>query len=375
MSIYKKIGVKRVINALGTATILGGSTIPTDAFDAMIEANKCYVEMWQLHEQAGKIVAQTTGAEAGWVTPGCYAALVLSVAACIAGKDADNIRKLPDTRGMKNQVIIQHRHRYFFDDAVKVAGGRLVVVGDASGCSQESMEAAINGKTAGILYFADVTRPTSFPEIPLNEVIEIGKLHNVPVIVDAAAQIPPWVPFTRYTAMGADLVCYGGKYFGGPHSTGFVVGKKGLIDSVALQSYIGHHSKNTGSLGRGYKIDRQEIIAMIVALQNWINLDHKKHFEDLHRKADYLKSGLGGIPGVKIEDMTDRILFVGFRITLENKTWEETEELDEKALKGGTPSVWLNRDQNSLIVNVWCLYDNEEKLLCNRLKQVLTGKS
>jgi len=375
MSIYTKIGVKRVINALGTATILGGSAFPTDASDAMIEANTCYVEMWQLHEQSGKILAEATGAEAGWITSGCYAALVLSAAACIAGKDADKIRKLPDTRGMKNQVIIQRRHRYFFDDAVKVAGGRLVVVGNESGCSQERMEAAINRKTAAILYFADETRPASFPEIPLNEVIKIGKMQNVPVIVDAAAQIPPWVPFTKYTAMGADLVCYGGKYFGGPHSTGFVVGRKELIDSVALQSFIGHHSKNTGSLGRGYKIDRQEITAMIVALQKWIKKDHKKHSEDLDMKANYLKSALSGIPGVKIEDMPDRILFVGFRIILENKTIEETEELNEKVLKGGDPSIWLNRNRNSLIVNVWCLYDNEEKLLCDRLKQVLTSQS
>lgn len=380
MSVYEKMGVKRVINALGPATLLGGSTLSKEVIDAMIEANTSFVDMLQLQNQSGKILAEITGAEAGWVTPGTYAALILSAAACMAGKDVEKIKRLPDTRGLKNEVIIQTHQRYFYDDAIEVPGGRLVPVGDESNCSPEMIEAAINDKTAAILYLAVLggPYPISMPPVSLEEAVKIGKRNDVPVIVDAACNIYPLKSLTKYIAMRCDLVCYGGKYFGAPHSTGFVVGRKDLIDSVALQSFIGYEcrgrAERSGSLGRGYKLDRQEIVALVVALQNWMEIDHKKRLEALYKKVRYLKERLRDTPGIKTEDTPDRPPSVGFRIILENRTHKETSELCEKELRGGKPSIWMRTEGNSLIVNVISLLDGEEKSLADVLEQVLMRK-
>ncbi|MEM2875914.1 MAG: hypothetical protein QXL67_03045 [Candidatus Bathyarchaeia archaeon] len=203
MSVYEKLGVKRVINALGNNTLLGGSILSKEVTDAMLDANTEFVDMWELHEKAGAAIAEVCGAEAGWVTPGAHAALVLSAAACITGKDEEKIRRLPNTEGMKNQIIIQACQRYFFDRAMETGGGELVVVGDEEGCSPELIEAAINEKTAAILFNVYSLKGA----VPEDEVIRIGKRRGVPTIVDAAHDIYPLDLFKKHIAMGADLVC------------------------------------------------------------------------------------------------------------------------------------------------------------------------
>ena len=368
MGIYEKLGVKRVINALGNATVLGGSILSKDVVDAMLEANSCFVEMWELQERTGAIVAEICGAEAGWITPGAHAALVLSAAACIAGKDEEKIRRLPDTRGMKNQIILQACQRYFFDRAMETAGGKLVTVGSEEGCTAEEIESAINEKTAAILY--NVYKPEG--AVPESEVIAIGKRHGVPVIVDAAYDVYPITLFRKHVSMGADLVCYGGKYFGAPNSTGFVVGRKDLIESIALQSFIGYHWKRSGSIGRGYKLDRQEVIGLVVALQNWIKMDHEKRIEENHRKVRYLKDRLSKIPEVKVEEMPDRPAFIGLRVTLKDRTPEETQELYDRFIYGGDPKIAMNVEENTLIINVITLKEGEEEVVADRLEEALS---
>jgi len=383
MGLYEKIGVKRMINAGGHATVRGGSTIGKEVVDAMLEANTSFVDMWELQKQTGKIIAEICGAEAGWITPGCFAALVLSAAACMAGKDREKIRKIPDTSGMKNQIILQRSHRYGFDRAMEVPGGRFVIVGDKNSCSPQMIESAINEKTAAILYLSFVAFSYAIPtsrraelegSVPEEEVIKIGKKHGVPVIVDAAHDFYPLDLVRRPISMGADLACYGGKYINAPHSTGFVVGRKDLIESVAMQSFIGFHQHRSRALGRGYKLDRQEIVGLTAALQHWMNMDHKKRIEAKHKKVRYLKSKLVNIPGVKIEDIPDGAMFFGFRIVLENKTAEETKELYEKDIRGGNPKIELyGSGDNGLIVNVVALQERNVKPLTERLYSILTS--
>ena len=280
MTMYENLGVKRVINALGTATVLGGSVIANKVADAMMEANDSFVEMWELHEKAGAAIAKICGAEAGWVTSGAHAALVLSAAACITGKDEKKTRKLPNTEGMKNEIIIQACQRYFHDRAMETPGGKLVVVGNEEGCNPESVESAINEKTAAILYNVYKLEGAVSEE----EVIKIGTRHGIPTIIDAAYDCYPLELLRKHITMGADLVCYSGKYFGGPNSTGFVVGRKDLIESVALHSFVSRAT--VCPMGRGYKLDRQEIIGLVVALQNWMSMDHEKRIEKTTTRFD-----------------------------------------------------------------------------------------
>ncbi|MEM2875915.1 MAG: hypothetical protein QXL67_03050 [Candidatus Bathyarchaeia archaeon] len=147
-----------------------------------------------------------------------------------------------------------------------------------------------------------------------------------------------------------------------------------MIEAVALHSFVGYHWRaQRASIGRGYKLDRQEIVGVVVALQNWVSTNHEKRIEKLHKKVRYLRSRLTGISGIRLEDMPDEACFSGFRITLENKTSEETAALYEKEIYGGDPRIALHIEGNSLILNVVTLRDGEEKILADKLRSILVN--
>lgn len=364
MSIYKEMGVKHVINASFCLTVLGGSTLSKEIIDAEIEANKRFVAIRDLEEKAGRIIAEITGAEAAHITTGAFAAMVLSTAACIAGKDTEKMKKLPDTTGMKNEIIIQRNLRTIFDRAMEVPGGKFVVVEP----TPEAMEAAITEKTAAIHYLPQLDPPRT-DVIPLEEVIEIGHRHGVPIIVDAAGQTYPTDRLKMFVRMGADLVCYSGKYFWGPNSTGFVCGRKDLVEAAAENSFIG---PGVGWIGRGYKLDRQEIVALVVALQRWIKMDHEKRLQPARERRSYLMEALKDIPDIKLAAQPYRYHVVGLQVTFEKKTQAQTRELAAK-LREGDPSIWVRRSRgNSILINTLLLADGDEKIIAERLKEILS---
>jgi len=209
---YEELGITRVINCFGTYTLIGGATLSHEVRAAMEEADTCFAWMWELEEKAGRRIAELTGAEAAFVTPGAFAALAMSAAVCMAGRDTEKMSRLPDTTGMKNEFIIQKCLRDFkYDRSMTIAGGKLVEVGDEfQGCTPEKIEAAITDRTAGIHYMAHGTTGDFASKdcniVPLEEVVEIAHNHGIPVIVDAAFQCYPLEGFTKFVAMGADLV-------------------------------------------------------------------------------------------------------------------------------------------------------------------------
>lgn len=364
MSIYEEMGVKRVINAAFCLTILGGSTLAREITEAAIEANECFVAMRDLFTKAGEIIAGITGAEAAHVTTGAFAGLVLSMAACIAGKDLDKMKRLPDTTGMKNEVIIQRNLRIVFDRAMEVPGGKFVVVEP----TLEAMESAITEQTAAIHYVAPVDTPRT-DVIPLEEVIDLGHRHGVPIIVDAAGQTYPTDRLKMYIRMGADLVCHSGKYFSGPNSTGFVCGRKDLVEAIAENSFTG---PGAGWIGRGYKLDRQEVVALVVALQRWMEMDHEKErLQPARERRNRLIEALEAIPGVKLIPQPYSYHDIGLQITLEKKTPEETAEL-VKELKEGDPVIFIRSvSENNILINTLFLADGDEHILARRLKSLI----
>ena len=189
MSIYDQLGVKRVINAWGTMTIIGGSIMHRKVVEAWVEASKSYVNMEELHTRAGEIIAEITGAEAGLVTSGAAGAMVLMAAACIAGNDHDKMMKLPRSEGMANEIIIPRSMSHGYAQAFLGGGARLVVVGDDDGnFTVQQIEDAISTNTVAI---AILLRTTLQGLSALKEIITVGKHHGVAVIVDAAAELPP----------------------------------------------------------------------------------------------------------------------------------------------------------------------------------------
>jgi L-seryl-tRNA(Ser) seleniumtransferase len=322
-SVYGELGVRPVINASGGhRTLLGGSILSPAVNRAMEAANRYYVDMTELLERSGQIVADLLGAEAAHVTSGCCAALALGTAACMAGSDPAKMERLPDVSGMPYEVIVQKKLRYKYDRCVTVPGAKLVEVGDESGATLQQIEAAIGAKTAAIQCLA---RGREDEILFLEQVIQMAKGRGIPVIVDAAAQVYPVEKLKKYPAMGADLVCYGAKYFGAPNSTGVLCGRKALVAAAALQDFIGFEAGRYRTFGRPMKLDRQEIIAVVVALREWMTMDHQARFEG----AD--------------------------------------------ALREGDPSIWLRARDDALVVSMVTIMDGDEQVIADRLKALLSS--
>lgn len=388
MSIYEKLGVKKVVNASFLLTRLGGSHLTKKVQDAMIEANENYVYLWDLINKGGQMIADHCQAEAGWITSGAFNALVLSAAACMAGKDSDRMRRLPDTTGMKSEIIIQRANRlYVYDRSMEVPGARFVQVGDETwGCTPQHIENAINENTAAIHHA--IAGRERYGVVPVEEVVKVAHKHGVPVILDVSGMTYPLDHLSRYMKAGVDLACYGGKYVGGPNSTGFVIGRKDLIEAIALHSFIGAEAgpKEEGgfyrSIGRGYKLDRQEIVALLVAFQDWITMDHdKERFQPAWDRAHYIMKGIKGLPG-----LSDAILTytpkeekgctyhtIGISINYPDRSLQEVRDLVYK-LRKDDPEIWVRylRLGNSFAINTLTVLPGEEKIIVERFKQVFS---
>jgi len=227
-NVYERLGIRTIVNASGPSTRLSGGIMRPEVAAAMAEASQWCVDLAEVQGRASEILAEATGAEAGYVTAGASAALMLASAACLAGFDPAKMNRLPDTTGMANEVVVARSQRNMYDRAVAQAGARLVEVGIPDRFSGAGVrdaqsweyEAAINDKTAAILWVAQDHSEPSLPEI-----VTLARRHKLPVIVDAAGQLPPAENLKRFVAEGADLVAFsGGKAIGGPQASGFLAG-------------------------------------------------------------------------------------------------------------------------------------------------------
>jgi len=367
--VYEELGARPVINATGGhLTLLGGSILSSKVRQAMQQANRYYVDMKELLDRTGQIVAELLGAEAAYVTPGCCAALALGTAACMAGSDPEKMERLPDVRGMRHEVIIQKGLRYKYDRCVTVPGAKLVEVGDESGTKPEQIEAAIRERTAAIQYLAS---GGGEGVVPLEEVIRIGRRHNIPIIVDAAAQVYPVENMRKYTAMGADLVCYGAKYFDAPNSTGILCGRRHLVQAAALHGFIGFESSPYRTFGRPMKLDRQEIIALVVALREWMTMDHQARFESYERRVRELQKKLEGVPNIEATPQGSPV--TSLHIALDEKALGKTAVEITDALREGDPSIWLRSQADTITVSMANIMDGDELVIADRLKRLLLG--
>ncbi|MBT5434386.1 MAG: L-seryl-tRNA selenium transferase, partial [Rhodospirillaceae bacterium] len=229
-NIYERLGVDTIINAKGPATRLTGSILRPEVAQAMVEASQHCVDLAHLQAAAGAYIAEVTGAQSGYVTDGAASGLMLAAAACIAGHDLAAQNRLPDTTGLKNEIIVARGHRNMYDHAVRTAGAKLIEVGVSdrnTGAGVRDAEpweyvAEINERTAAVYC---VVVPGNQPTLP--EIVAAVAPHGIPIIVDAAGQLPPMSNLKRFIAEGADLVCFsGGKAIGGPQASGILAGRR-----------------------------------------------------------------------------------------------------------------------------------------------------
>lgn len=322
--IYHSLGVRRVINAAGTLTRLGGPPMAPEAVEAMREASRWSVSIEELQERAGSYLAEVTGAEAGYVTCGAAAGLQLAAAACLAGLDIHRMERLPDSGGMPNRIIVQRCQRNAYDHALRAAGARLVEVGhlgnpEAGPTAPWQIEAAIHAGTAAVLW-VDMQAQGA---VSLEDTVAAAHRHRLPVIVDAAASLPPRENLQRFVAAGADLVAFsGGKALGGPQASGILVGRRDLIDSVALQHQdmdvwpetwmLRDRFLESGRLpgpplqgiGRPLKVGKEEIAGLVAAVRAYLERDPEAWRQEQAGKIQTLRAGLEGLPclGVTVVD-------------------------------------------------------------------------
>jgi len=372
MDVYDKFGVKKVINAQGTLTRLGGSLMEGPVLEAMAEAARHFVDLNELQEKAGERVAQLLGVEAAYICSGAAAGLTLATAACVAGADPANIRRLPDLRGMKSEVLVQKSHRNGFDHAVRQAGVTLVEFGLIKETLAWELRSAVNERTAAIVHFVEFENERN---LALEKVIDIARECDVPVIVDAAAEIPPVENLRRFVDMGAALVVYsGGKDIRGPQSSGLIVGRRGLIRACALNG-----NPNDG-VGRPMKVGKEEMVGLVVALERYLQQDFGAEARAWEEVVARVVRALGGIPGVRVRRVSPSEPGVQpnwiprVYIDWDPRVVPLTRDEIEGRLLAGKPAVAVGASSTGLYVNPQTLEPGEEDIVAQRLREVFLGE-
>src|SRR5579859_980554 len=400
MNVYAQFGLQPIINAAGASTRVGGPLMHPAAAQAMLEAAGSCVALDQLQGAASQIIAEATGAEAGYVTAGAAAGLTLAAAACLARLDVAIMDRLPDTSGLPNEIVVSREQRNGYDHALRAAGAHLVEVGmnelvAGAGVRRTEVweyDAAISDRTVAVAYFAN---PESAP--PVEEVAALCHQRGVRLIVDAAGQLPPVANLRRFVDAGADLVTFsGGKGLRGPQSSGILAGRRDLVMSAALQQLdLDEHwsvwdppanlidrAKLRGfprhGIGRGFKVAREEIVALLVALRSFIAGDYRA---DIVRCTGYLNSiadGLVGVRGVKTQHGggVDEDRFPTLELLLDESELRITAFEVSRRLRAGTPAVYVNENrlqEGVLILHALGLEERLIEPLTQQLREVLGG--
>ena len=371
-SVYSRLGVRPIINAQGNRTVLGGSATTPAVAAAMEEANHTYVEMRELLEKSGEFIAEMLGAEAAYVTSGCAAALALSTAACMTGRDQDKIAQLPDTTGMRDEIILQKPQQYSYDRSFNVPGGKLIRPGSEAGCTAEELENTIGPNTAALAYLIRADEDDSV--VPLERVVEMAHSRGLPVIADAAARIYP-LEYFRRNAQSADLVCFGAKYIGAPQSAGYVCGKKELVDSVVDHGFIGFQTGGGRAFGRPTKLDKQEIIGVVTAIEQWFTMNHEDRLIGYEETLATMQSELAGTPNVESKlEQVDQYFGVTLNVTFDADALGKTAEEVAAELDAGTPRIAVSApDDGTIAVNAHALNEGEGLIVAEHLRMALGG--
>lgn len=367
--LYDEIGVTRVLNAAGSMTYLGGSLIAPEVLEKMNEAAGSFVVMEELLDWAGAEIARLAGVEAGMVTTGSAGAIVLACAACITGDDRGRMRALPRAEGGRNEFVMQKQHRIGFDHAVGVAGGHIVEVGEAGGTRLEHIEAALNERTAAVFHV--VLEPQL--AAPLEEVAALAHSHGVPVVVDAAAELPPVDNLGAFHRAGGDLVIFsGGKDIAGPNDTGILCGRADLVAAARAQSFP------NGGIGRPLKIGKEQVVGLIYALRRWVGLDHRERVRCWQAQAERMRDMLNEVPGVEADvafatSGARPLIVPRTRLRLDTAIVGCTVDQLDAELEGGEPAVAVLPDaaNNSIWLNPQHLEEGEEELVARRVAEVL----
>lgn len=374
-NIYTRLGVRPLINARGTWTYLSGSLELPEVRQAQQEASNYYVDIFELQAAAGRYLAKISGAESGMITSGAAAAIASATAGCIAGTDPNNVWQLPDTTGLKSEVIMLPG-RIDFDSAIRLAGGKLVIAK-----SVEDMRSAITAQTAMVY--------TTFRDDRVENALKITRDAGVPLLVDYAGGIPPIDNLTRMAKMGVDLFCFsGGKGAFGPQSAGLLLGRKDLIDAA-----LANTNPWEGAVCRPMKVGKEEVMGMLAAVDYWLHADLAAIAKESQNRVTRIAKLVETVPGVTTSVMI-RQTDVMYPVLIVK--WDETQfgmtvEQCAQQMREGSPriEVWTNSNPSGVKyarpkpaspqaehpdlfrIDTMTMQSGEDLIVGNRLRQVL----
>ena len=365
---FKELGVRPFINAAGTYTALTASLMHPETMNAINYASRHFVALNDLHDAVGKRIASLVHSEAAMVSSGAASALTLATAACLTGKDLNRIKKLPDLAGMKSEVLIQKTHRVGYDHAIRNCGVQLIEIETAA-----ELESAISDKTA-MMFFLNDADPKG--QVKAAQFVEIARKHNIPTLIDCAADVPPTENLWKFTRLGFDLVAFsGGKGLRGPQSAGMLLGRQSLIEAARMNA-----SPNGDTIGRGMKVNKEELIGMMAALEVYLKRDETAEWKEWERRAkliiDSVTATSNATTGeIYVPPVANHVPTV--RIQWEKASLKLLAEEVRKQLREGHPSIEITPGSSpakaatqEFSVGVWQLQPGEAEIVAKRLREV-----
>jgi L-seryl-tRNA(Ser) seleniumtransferase len=376
MGLVEELGVRPLINAAGTLTVLGGSVLSPEVLEAVREASQVYVDMTELHAKAGRYVASLLGVEDAYITCGAGAGLALAVAACMVRDRPEARWSLPRAMGLRSTVVVQSRQRNFYDYIIEKVGARIREVGVEGGTDEREFAVALDGSVCATVYFAfDPMEGV----LPLARVVEIAHSRGVPVIVDAAAELPPRSNLRYFYDAGADAVLFSaGKDLGAPNDTGIIVGRRWIVELCRVlgpHSYEQVEGSTRINIGRTMKTSKEDIFAVVAALKSYLGSSEEERLKAWKLKAEYIASALRarGVEGVEIvypEGIRHPRPPCIPRVEIRLGTEHEAERLLE-GLRAGDPPIYAYRVESRVYINPQCLRGGEERVVAERLLREL----
>lgn len=365
VNVYESLGIKPVINAIGTVTALGGSVMPAEVVAAWAEAANHFVDLAELQDKAGARVAKLLGVEAALVTTGAAGALFLGAAAAVTRGDRKLAGKLPDTTGARNEIVIQKTHHSCYDNQLTGVGAKLVEVETAADVAK-----AVSDRTA-LMFFMNISLDAG--KIKREEWVTLARKHKVPTLIDAAADVPPVERIAEYAKLGFDLIALsGGKAMRGPNDTGLLLGRKDLIDAARMNA-----NPNCGTIGRALKVGKEDMIALLVAVERFVKLNPDAERKEYERRIAVIEKAVKGIPTVECEHITPEIAnhMPHLQVAWDEKKLKITREQVTKQLADGEPSIRIGRvfgtGDKGILFAVHTLQAREEEVIADRIAEIL----
>lgn len=365
-NLIKELGLRSFINAAGTYTMMTASLMHDEVIAAINSTSKEFVMLDEVQDKVGEKIAALCHAEAATVTAGCWSALVLGTAGVLTGMDMKKVAQLPDLTGMKSEVIVQKAHNSGYVHALTNTGVKIVEVESVA-----DLERAVNEKTA-MMWFLNYAAPSG--QIQAEEWVALGKKHKIPTMIDMAADVPPVTNLWKFNDMGFDLVCVsGGKAIRGPQSAGILMGRKDLIAAARLSA-----PPRGGNIGRGMKVNKEEIFGMYVALDKYVKTDHDKEWKQWESQVALIENSAKKVAGVTAVVTVPPIAnhTPSLEISWDANKVKTTRRELQTNLRNGNPSIEvMSSGENMINLTVFMLKPGEEKIVARRIQEELAKAS